>query len=157
MDEEVLSEEQRHVKRASAARKEFVQASVARRRAISPPAAPAAAAGGHGRGRGSGGRGRSRGRGSVAPQLPATIEQTMARLFCPQGGHIWRGLTRGEWCGHYPPFRRIHSKWSALGEEGSMKDILRRLWRMHAEHTGLDFPGCCPHWSLLAEPSEPSA
>lgn len=38
-----------------------------------------------------------------------------------------------------------------------MNDILRRLWRMHAEHAGLGFPGCCPDWSLLAEPSEPSA
>ena len=66
----------------------------------------------------------------VASNLPkkvSQVSQNNAKQFLPEGGSIWRGLTTGQWCGHLPPFRRVSCKWSERGEEGALKEVLRRL------------------------------
>lgn len=35
----------------------------------------------------------------------STIPQSDAKVYIPPGASIWRGLTRGEWWGHFPPIQ----------------------------------------------------
>jgi hypothetical protein len=103
-----------------------------------------------GRGRGGGGRGRGRGRGAAGapgghdPAMPTHVDQANAALLCPPQSHIWRGLNRGEWRGHCPPFQRISEPWSRAGERHAMMEILRRLWHRHCIKDGLTWPEDVP-------------
>lgn len=70
-------------------------------------------------------------------RLPeSTISQAEARVFVPEGAHIWRNLRDGGWAGHYPPYRRVSALWSIHGERGSMLVVLRALWRQFLQHAG---------------------
>lgn len=154
-DEGALHEEQSSVRRRTSERAAF-RASYAERRRVVCPMRPSGASvdgKGQGRGRGGGRRGPSTG----AAKMPTSVSQATAKQFCPEGGTIWRGLTRGEWCGHYPPNARIRSRWADKGEEAAMRDVLFRLWGQHATMHGLEFLGCCPFVDLLRpDPAPPS-
>jgi hypothetical protein len=151
-DESVLHDAQKATRTERSDRVAF-QAEYRERRQVLMPRPPAPKAGGKGGGRG--GRGRGRGRADIAPKLPATVEHATASAFLPPNASIWRGLTRGEWCGQYGNSRRIHDKWSQWGELGSMKSVLRRLWQQYAEHMGVSFPECCEFWDRLSADPQP--
>jgi hypothetical protein len=104
------------------------------------------------------GKGKGKAKGAdaalAAPMLavpPATIDHITAKLFLPPTRcSIWRGLARGEWCGHCTPRKRIAAKWDRYGENGSMMKVLQTLWMQWAEIEGLVFPACCQHEQLHA-------
>lgn len=75
--------------------------------------------------------------------LPSAIPQAQARRWIPEGTHIWRGLTRSEWCGHCEPYKRIQASWHLHGEAGAMRIIIRRLWEQKLEADDLG-PEACP-------------
>ena len=89
----------------------------------------------------------------MASNLPKKVSQASqnnAKQFLPEGGSIRRGLTTGQWCGHLPPFRRVSRKWSERGEEGALKEVLRRLWKQTIVGRGLpDYPEGCPFAEYL--------
>ena len=155
-DEEELLKEQVDVRKRSTEMASFTEQYRAHRRSVAPAAAPPGKGGGKGRGGGGGGRGR--GLGDAAHKLPATVEQSTAKRFLPEGASIWRGLTRGEWCGHFPPNPRIRERWADYpdGEIGSMKAVLRRLWLQFATYHGVDWPACCPFADRLASAAAPA-
>lgn len=146
MDEDMLHSEQKDAKKHSEERSQFLAAYTGRRRSVCPAPLPSDAAKGKGRGRGRGG---SRGRATDAPRYPSSIEHSTAARFLPDGASCWRGLTRQEWCGHFPPNLRIHQKWCVAGEAAALKGVIRRLWMQFAEHHGLEYPACCPHAQML--------
>ena len=81
---------------------------------------------------------------AAKPRLAAHIEQTEARRWIPEGSSIWRSLTRGAWCAHVPPLRRISEPWVVHGcEQLALKTILVRMWAQHLELVGGD-PSDCP-------------
>ena len=98
----------------------------------------------------AGAAGKRRGR-AAAKKLAATIEHATAKQFVPFGASVWRGLIRGEWCGHYPPFKRISAPWAFYGERGAMFDVLRGLWQQHCAYKGLSYPADVPHKLLFEE------
>ena len=72
--------------------------------------------------------------------VPSKIPQAGVRHLTPPGGHIWVGHTKENWNGHLPPRKRISAPWRDFetGEQGSLKDILNRLWLQYAELQGVD-------------------
>ena len=76
------------------------------------------------------------------PKLPSTIPQSSAKLWIPEATSIWRDLTRGGWCGHCPPYKRISQSWHLLWEEGAMKAVIEQLWQQALELKGLDHSEC---------------
>lgn len=91
---------------------------------------------------------RARPSGKKQPRLPASISHSEAKKHIPPGTSIWRGLTRGEWCGQCPPRKRIQCSWFLKGERGAMEDIIRRLWLQHLELRGRPLADC-PYPGLL--------
>eukprot|EP00975_Prorocentrum_lima_P051883 10865499-Prorocentrum_lima.AAC.1 len=67
--------------------------------------------------------GKGTGRVPVQTDMPPTIPQHEARRYLPPGTHIWRGLTRGERCGHCPPRAHI--------ESGAMWLCIQALWKQY--------------------------
>lgn len=158
-DEDKLHDAQQDYRKRKSERASFLSTYTERRSVVAPaPPVNQARGGGRGRGNGNGG-GRGRRAGAVpAPKLDAAIGHASAVPFLPPGRAIWRGLTRGEWCGHYRPNSRIHAKWADCGELGAMQDILRRLWLQHADYRGLAYPDCCPfaaELGIVAEGAPP--
>ena len=88
---------------------------------------------------------------AAAPAMPSTISQATAKQFLPDGASVWRGVSRCEWCGHCPPHKRIHAKWSQYGEEGAMLNVLKRLRLQHCESRGLQFGDACPFKDSLKD------
>lgn len=161
-DEEKLEEEQEAHKKRSEEQTAFRQAFKAHQREVAERADRHGGrrGGGGGAAEGGGPRGGARGARGPTPRLPATIEQSTAKKFLPEGGTIWRGLTRGEWCGHFAPNPRIRSKWEDFpdGESGAMRCVLRRLWMQYADRHGFEYPACCPFADRLADaPAEDGA
>ena len=80
-----------------------------------------------------------KGAAAATTTLPSTIAQSCARQYIPAGTSIWRSTTRGAWCGHCPPRKRISEPWSRFedGDQGALQAILRRMWRQHAELEGI--------------------
>lgn len=107
-DEAAVYEEQHTWRRRQSERSAFREAYSARRRAVCPLSPAASSGQGKGRGRGRGG---SRGRLTDAPQMPTSVDQATANMFLPGDSTIWRGLTRGEWCGQYANNVRIRPHW----------------------------------------------
>ena len=100
------------------------------------------------------GKGKSKGKGKgkgPGIRLAATIEQSTAKFFLPPNTSVWRGLTRGEWCGHAPPFKRIFERWSDSTERNAMIRVIKRLWQQYAELNQKKFPDCCPWMDRLTE------
>jgi hypothetical protein len=75
-------------------------------------------------------------------KLTTAVSQAAARALVPPEAHIWRGLTRGEWCGHRPPYRRVSFPWHRFGEQGALKECLQALWRQHFAYTGGSVDTC---------------
>ena len=60
------------------------------------------------------GKGRGKGKGKKPVGLkgiyPLVMGQADAKHWIPEGASIWRGWGSKRWCGHMPPWRRIHTK-----------------------------------------------
>ena len=83
---------------------------------------------------GKGGGGRGRGIPQRARRLPDTdIPQTEAKQYIPPTASIWRGMTNGSWNGHLPGHTRVSALWARHGEQGAMRDVIRRLWTQWCE------------------------
>ena len=48
------------------------------------------------------------------------------------------------------PHSRISCPWAMFGEDGSMKNVIYRLWEQYAELNALEFPACIPFAELRA-------
>ena len=85
-----------------------------------------------------------------AVQVLSFIGQKTAKLFLPQEGtcSIWKA-SRGEWCGHCPPYKRVHSPFDLHGGEGALHNVLQMLWKQHCRLRGLEYPNDCPHAGLI--------
>lgn len=80
--------------------------------------------------------------------LPNRIEQHEARRCTPPGASIWRGMTgRETWNGHMPPRKRIFMTLAEMGDDGAMRNILKRLWLQYLELNGKPASEC--PWSDL--------
>ena len=90
--------------------------------------------------------------GPPAPKLPATIDHITIKPFTPPGCYVWRGLTRGEWCGHCLPLPRVRCPWSVSGEYAAALSVLRTLWQQYCMLNGLSFPVDCPYSELHSDP-----
>ena len=77
-------------------------------------------------------------------KVPSTMDQSTAKAFMPEGGHIWKVNGRGEWNGRYPPFKRVWASWVVDGEELAMKKVIKMVWLQYAKRNALQWPGCCP-------------
>lgn len=98
----------------------------------------------------------------LPPRLPSTIPQSEAKLYIPENCSVWRGVSRCEWCGHCPPFRRVSSSWLLHGEHGALVDLARRLWRQHLNLAGkplsdCPFAGLFEDAAVVAVRAEPSS
>lgn len=69
------------------------------------------------------------------------MDQKVARSLVPPKAYIWRGLTRGQWCGHLPPYRRLSKAWG-VNETAACLWVIRELWRQHIEANALDDTAC---------------
>jgi hypothetical protein len=89
------------------------------------------------------GRG-NKGKAKAQPskKMPCSISHAQASQFVPPGSSIWRGLTKGIWCGHCPPHKRVQATWAEHGEEGAMREVLRMLWDQHLQKHGLTRADC---------------
>lgn len=155
-DEKHATDEQKKVGERAVHRSDFATEYRAERRrvaAAAAAAAEAAAAVPKAKGKGKGKKGKPPAVAPLppAPHMPSTISQATAKEFVPFGASIWRGVTRMEWCGHMPPYSRIHDKWEELGEKGAMLSVLKRLWTQHCEFRGLEYDLTCPHIALFNE------
>ena len=67
--------------------------------------------------------------------LPLVWEQKTVKVHTPPGASIWRGNTRGEWWGHFPPYKRVVEKLVEHGcdEKECIKAVLRALWTQYNE------------------------
>lgn len=126
-DVQVLHEEQRSLQIERESRRALVSEYKARRSDVTKAAAK--------------GRAKAKAKAVLAPRLDSTIEQRNARQLIPPHASIWRGLTRGQWCGHYPDYRRISRPWGR-SETMSCLWVVRALWRMHIEANALDDSAC---------------
>ena len=74
-----------------------------------------------------------------ATKWPSTVSQEWAKTLIPEGSWIWRGLAHRSWNGHHPPAPRCSASWDecALGEMGSMRVVVSKLWQTHLDHWGL--------------------
>lgn len=75
------------------------------------------------------------------PKLESRIEQKQARTLIPAGSYIWRGLTRGCWCGHFPPYVRVSRPWGD-NETVACMWVARQLWCQYIEANALDDSAC---------------
>ena len=64
------------------------------------------------------------------------IPQEHAKKFVPPSAHIWKANLRGEWAGHYKPYKRVSAKWADWGEQKALVKVLRMLWNQYNEHNG---------------------
>jgi hypothetical protein len=74
--------------------------------------------------------------------LPVALTQPEAKAHVPEGSSIWRGHCRSEWCGHCPPFGRVHAAVLEHGDIGACRQVLRSLWRQHCLLVGDELIQC---------------
>lgn len=138
LDRDDMSKVHEEVRKGTRTRetlKDFVKTYAERHRAEHPPPAPAPV---KGKGRG---RGRARGKGAgkgLADQPPGDDDPRQLpqgdlvhadlKMFCPRGGHIWRGNTTGAWHCHFAPFPRRSFTWATYGHRQAAVMALRSLW-----------------------------
>ena len=92
----------------------------------------------------------SGGGGGDGTPLPPHITQVEAKHYAPEGGWVWVGYKREEWCGHYPPFKRHACSWTTHGgSEAALRELLRILWDEHLFSRGLPRSEC--PWDDLFE------
>jgi hypothetical protein len=75
-------------------------------------------------------------------KLPCSISHEDAKQWIPPDSSIWGGLTRGEWHGHCPPYRRTSAPWLRYGQEGALQVVIRALWTQHLDKHGLALADC---------------
>ena len=87
-------------------------------------------------------------KGRKPKQPPALVyshhcAQADAKRFVPDGASIWRSNTRGEWCGHCPPFKRCSESFAKHGNsEQALQSLLRTLWTQKLSKDGLTVADC---------------
>ena len=69
-------------------------------------------------------------------RLWGTIQQAHATKFIPPQSSIWKDNTRGGWCGHMPPRRRIACHEGS--EFVSMQSTIKTLWSQFVEIHGIE-------------------
>ena len=78
----------------------------------------------------------------ACPKL-STIDHADANKFTPPRTSIWRGLKKGSWHGHAPPFQRVSGTIEREGsEKGALLKVLRCLWTAWCTLNGCEFCGC---------------
>lgn len=132
-DHQVISDEQKAVVSRSVERKEYAQSYKARRQSVG---------GSKAKGKQSSASTCRRGAPSTMPP-PSTIPQAEAKRYIPQTASIWRGVQRGQWCGHQPPYQRCSASWQKHGEAEAMLIVVRKLWSQALELDGKG-PEACP-------------
>ena len=76
-------------------------------------------------------------KGVAAVLIPHHCTQPEAKRLLPPGASIWRSLKRSEWCGHYPPYRRVTEPFTRSGSsQNALKACLRLLWRQYLDKFG---------------------
>lgn len=124
-DVRVLYQEQQDVRREKTSRQSFADAYRERRRTLAMKCP---------------GRRGSRAK-SVLPKLGSQVDQKLAKSLLPPGASIWRGLTRGQWCGHLQPYARVSRPWAG-DESAACLQVIRELWDQFLEMTGQDWSAC---------------
>ena len=69
-------------------------------------------------------------------RLWGAIQQAHAKKFIPPQSSIWKDNTRGGWCGHMPPRRRIACHEGS--EFVSMQSTIKTLWSQFVEIHGIE-------------------
>jgi len=126
-DMQVLHEEQQDVQLQCTARAAFAREYRERRWALAKAKGKAKA--------------KAKAKWLKAPKLDSGIEHATAAAMLPPGASCWRGLTRGVWCGHLPPYVRISHPWGT-SETVACLWVVRELWRQHIEWNALDDSAC---------------
>ena len=84
--------------------------------------------------------------------LPFAIAQKDAKRYVPPGSHVWRSLTRNQWCGHVKPLPRVCCLWAKHGGEApALRECLARMWKNYLMLEGLDYVHC--PWTDLLDPA----
>ena len=84
--------------------------------------------------------------------FPHHCSQPEAKKMLPPGASIWRALQKGEWCGHFPPYRRVSEPFARNGSsQNALKMCLYRLWRQYLDRWGLPDSACFVEGLLKAE------
>lgn len=82
-------------------------------------------------------------KGQVARMPIATdIEQSEAKLYIPEGGHIWRDRLGGAWCSHFPPFRRYSASFKKFGQAESLRLNIVDMWTKWCRVSGVSQASC---------------
>lgn len=147
-DRQKVAERQEQAKKESEARqhlgKEFVVKMQAVRAAV----------------KSSGRRGASQNR-AVAQRMvvPHHCTQAAAKKFLPPGAFLWRGATRGEWCAHLKPYRRVTSPFWKFGDSSdeALRACLRHVWQQYATSVGQEPHVVCTVAGLFACPEAASS
>lgn len=99
----------------------------------------------------AGSRAKAKAKAAPRQRMPSSIPHAEAKGFAPPGASVWRGLTRGQWCGHLPPRRRVSASWfRSGGERQALDEVLKRLWLQFLDLRGLSKEDC-PWIGLLDE------
>ena len=102
-------------------------------------------------------KGRGKGKPlSIAMPPPSTIPHADAKKYIPPTSSIWRGVVRGQWCGHCPPYARISEPWRRASEANALLVVVRKLWRQYLEINALGIESCWVE-NLFAAPEADDA
>ena len=86
--------------------------------------------------------GKAKAKAPANRRLPCSISHDEAKQWIPPDCSIWRGLTRGEWHGHCPPYRRTSAPWIRYGQDGAMRVVIKTLWVQYLDKHGLSASDC---------------
>ena len=94
---------------------------------------------------------------NVAKYLPVgdAVEQKTLAGICPPGGSVWRDWKRARWNGHFEANHRFGVPWSDGGYEEAGYEVVRELWRQHADFLSLEL--ACPVDGLFPKGDCPAA
>lgn len=106
----------------------------------------------------SGSAARKPARNRPAPQrlaVPHHCTQAAAKKLLPPGAFLWRGATRGEWCAHLKPYRRVTCPFwrCADSSDEALKACLSHVWQQYAASMGQEPHQVCTVAGLFVEPA----
>ena len=70
--------------------------------------------------------------------MPHHIPTEAANLYNPPGSYLWHDNSRGGWCGHFAPYKRLSEPFTKHGgsSQESLKAVLRGLWIQYGHSKG---------------------
>lgn len=75
--------------------------------------------------------------------IPHHCSQPEAKRLVPTGASIWRSCVRNEWCGHFPPCKRVTMSFTKWGSsEEALRQCLKTLWSQYLDKSGKDSSEC---------------